>query len=312
MLEVKNISKSYYKKEVLKDLSFSINKSEVFGLLGVNGAGKTTCLDIVSGYLPPDSGEVFVGGIRIKDNPEAYKKKISYLPEKPPLYDYMTVCGYLEFVCNIKGTNKKFIKDSIISVAQKFKIDDVLNRLIGHLSKGYRQRVGLAQAFIGEPEVIILDEPTSGMDPVQLNEINQTISRLCKNSAVILSSHDLSEVSQLCSKVLIIDKGKKIIEGSPVELTEAFGGKEIFTFRIKADADAVISLFKENDIGYKVLSSDGDYCCIKIEVSGVNNAEYYIGKLLFEGGMENFSVIEKRRPTLNDVFLNVVRGKESQ
>lgn len=310
MLEVVDIKKSYHNKEVLCGLSFSVKKGEVFGLLGVNGAGKTTALNIISGYLNQNSGKVLIDGISIKDNPVEYKNKIGYLPDKPPLYDFMTVYGYLDFVCRIKGVEKKNIKDTINFIAQEVKIDDVLNRLIGHLSKGYRQRIGLAQAFLSNPELVILDEPTQGLDPVQINEMNCVIKKLLKNTAVVLSSHILDEVSSVCDKVMIINNGKAYLEGAPADITEKFGGKEFIIFKIFGDEKELKAIFKKNNIKYKIVSTEDEFCILEFETTGIENAEFFIGKHLFEGGYEKFSVVEKRRPTLNDVFLSVVGSRE--
>ncbi len=217
MIEIKNLSKSFGKTKVLDNITFKVEKGEVMGFLGANGAGKSTTMNIISGYLSSNEGEVIIKGIDILKNPFEAKKHIGYLPEKPPLYPNMTVAEYLDFVFELKGVNlsskakKGEVSEKqahIDGICKKCGIDAVYKRLIRNLSKGYKQRVGLAQALIGNPEILILDEPTVGLDPVQIIEIRNLIKELGKEHTVILSSHILSEVSAVCEKIIIIQKGR--------------------------------------------------------------------------------------------------------
>lgn len=219
-IEIHNLSKSYGTKQVLDDISFQVNKGEVMGFLGPNGAGKSTVMNIITGYLVANSGKVYVDGIDISENPLEVKKKIGYLPEIPPLYTDMTVLEYLEFVYKLKGvkeSREKHLRD----IMNKVHIYDVRRRIIQNLSKGYKQRVGLAQALIGNPQVLILDEPTVGLDPKQIIELREVISGLAKERTVILSTHIMQEVLAVCDSYIIINKGKVAAHGKLDEISGA-------------------------------------------------------------------------------------------
>lgn len=219
MIEVKGLSKRYGTHLAVKDANFSIKKGEVIGFLGPNGAGKSTIMNILTGYLSLTQGEVSIDGFNIMENPEEAKKRIGYLPEIPPLYIDMKVKEYLYFIYDLKKV--KFPKKAHIEEIMKLiKIDNVQNRLIKNLSKGYRQRVGLAQALVGNPDVLILDEPTVGLDPKQIIEIRNLISRLGKNHTIILSSHILSEIQAVCERVIIINRGRIIADDKAESLSE--------------------------------------------------------------------------------------------
>ena len=219
MIEVKNLVKDYGKHHAVKD----IPDGQIVGLLGPNGAGKSTTMNIMTGYISATSGEVKIGGYDILEQPLQAKKLIGYLPEIPPLYEDMTVEEYLNFICDLKGIRKKTEKESSINeVTEAVKISDMKKRLIKNLSKGYKQRVGLAQALIGNPPLLILDEPTVGLDPNQIIEIRSLIKSLGEKHTIILSSHILSEVNAVCDYVLIIDKGTLVAEDTPEHLSEDF------------------------------------------------------------------------------------------
>lgn len=221
MIEVKNLTKRYGNVTAVDNLSFTVEEGQVYGFLGPNGAGKSTTMNIMTGYLASTEGEVIVNGHDITEEPEEAKKTIGYLPEIPPLYPEMTVREYLNFVAELKKVAKKDRKDAVASVMDKLVITDVQNRLIRNLSKGYRQRVGFAQALIGDPETLILDEPTVGLDPKQIIEIRELITALGKDHTVILSSHILSEVSEICDTVLIISQGKLVALDTPENLSKS-------------------------------------------------------------------------------------------
>jgi ABC-2 type transport system ATP-binding protein len=215
MIEVQNLTKRYGRHTAVDDVSFTIEKGEVVGFLGPNGAGKSTTMNILTGYLSASEGDAFIDGMNVLEDPEAIKRKIGYLPESPPVYPEMTVHEYLSFVCRIKGVPKNEITDRIDSGLDTVGIREVYRRLIGNLSKGYRQRVGLAQALMGNPDILILDEPTSGLDPKQIIEIRELIRELGADRTVILSSHILPEVSEICRRVLIINNGVIVADGDP-------------------------------------------------------------------------------------------------
>ncbi len=232
MIEVNGLSKRYGTHLAVNDISFSIKKGEVIGFLGPNGAGKSTIMNILTGYLSLTQGQVTVDGYDIMENPEEAKKRIGYLPEIPPLYIDMKVREYLNFIYDLKKV--KFPKKAHIDEIMKLiKIDNVQNRLIKNLSKGYRQRVGLAQALVGNPDVLILDEPTVGLDPKQIIEIRNLIARLGKNHTIILSSHILSEIQAVCERVIIINKGQLIADDKPETLSARLSNDSSLVARIE-------------------------------------------------------------------------------
>ncbi len=226
MIEVTNLTKKYGNHVAVDNLSFKVEKGQIYGFLGPNGAGKSTTMNIITGYLAATSGDVTINGIDIKKDPEEAKKCIGYLPEQPPLYMDMTVKEYLGFVAELKKVPAKERREQIRLVMEMTQIQDMQERLIKNLSKGYRQRVGLAQAILGFPEVIILDEPTVGLDPKQIIEIRDLIKNLAKNHTVILSSHILSEISVVCDHVMIISKGKLVASDTAEGLQQMMGGKK--------------------------------------------------------------------------------------
>jgi ABC-2 type transport system ATP-binding protein len=231
MIEVKNIVKSYGDKKAVNDISFTVETGEIVGFLGPNGAGKSTTMNILTGYLSANSGTALIDGIDILENPTEAKKKIGFLPEQPPLYQDMTVKEYLEFVYDLK--NCKFPKkEHLQEICELMKIEDVYNRMIKNLSKGYRQRVGFAQALVGNPPILILDEPTVGLDPRQIIEIRKLITRLGKKHTVILSTHILQEVQAVCDRIIVINKGKVIADGAAETLTHDTAGNRTLEARI--------------------------------------------------------------------------------
>ena len=231
MIEVKNIVKSYGDKKAVNDISFTVETGEIVGFLGPNGAGKSTTMNILTGYLSAHSGTALIDGIDILENPTEAKKKIGFLPEQPPLYQDMTVKEYLEFVYDLK--NCKFPKkEHLQEICELMKIEDVYNRMIKNLSKGYRQRVGFAQALVGNPPILILDEPTVGLDPRQIIELRKLITRLGKKHTVILSTHILQEVQAVCDRIIVINKGKVIADGAAETLTHDTAGNRTLEARI--------------------------------------------------------------------------------
>lgn len=220
MIEVSHLSKKYGTRPAIEDLSFTVGDGQIFGLLGPNGAGKSTIMNILTGYLAPTSGEVKVAGFSLPEEAQQAKACVGYLPEQPPLYPEMTVQEYLDFAAELKGVKKKAErKEQVLKAARRTGLEDVLPRLIRSLSKGYKQRVGIAQALLGSPKIIILDEPTVGLDPAQVIEMRKLIRELGKAHTVILSSHILSEVQAVCQQVLILSKGKLAASGTLQELT---------------------------------------------------------------------------------------------
>lgn len=219
MIEVKNLTKHYGKHVAVDHISFTITEGEIVGFLGPNGAGKSTTMNMMTGYMASTEGEVLISGHSILDEPEKAKAKIGYLPEQPPLYVDMKVDEYLSFVADIKKVKSNEKKAMLANIKETVRIQEVSNRLIKNLSKGYKQRVGLAQAMVGFPEVIILDEPTVGLDPKQMMEMRDVIKTLGHKHTVLLSSHILSEVSAVCDRVIIIHKGKLVASDTPDHLS---------------------------------------------------------------------------------------------
>ena len=228
MIEVENLTKKYGSQVAVDNLSFRVERGMIYGFLGPNGAGKSTTMNMMTGYIAATSGTVKINGYDILKNPEQAKKSIGYLPELPPVYPDMTVYEYLSFVAELKKVKKNERQAQIEDVMKQTQIEDVKGRLIKNLSKGYKQRVGLAQAIIGYPEVIILDEPTVGLDPKQIIEIRELIRELAKKHTIILSSHILSEVSAVCDHIMIISKGKLVASDTPEGLmTLLKGGRQM-------------------------------------------------------------------------------------
>lgn len=242
MIEVSHLSKKYGTHPAIEDLSFTVGDGQIFGLLGPNGAGKSTIMNILTGYLAPTSGEVKVAGFSLPEQAQQAKACVGYLPEQPPLYPEMTVQEYLDFAAELKGIKKKADrKEQVRKAARRTGLEEVLPRLIRSLSKGYRQRVGIAAALLGTPKVIILDEPTVGLDPAQMIEIRSLIRDLGKTHTVILSSHILSEVQSVCDRVLIIAHGKLVAQGTPEELAAQLTAKGTITATAQGSRDAVVA-----------------------------------------------------------------------
>ncbi|WP_274422699.1 ABC transporter ATP-binding protein [Blautia sp. XA-2221] len=245
MIEVSNLVKRYGDHTAVDHLSFQIEKGKIYGFLGPNGAGKSTTMNMITGYIASTEGTVTIDGHDILDEPEKAKKCIGYLPEQPPLYFDMTVLEYMKFVADLKKIPKDKKKAMIEEVMDMVKITDMKNRLIKNLSKGYRQRVGLAQAILGYPEVIILDEPTVGLDPKQIIEIRDLIKSLKKKHTVILSSHILSEVSAVCDYVLIISHGKLVASDTPDNLGKLAAGSNNLNLLVKGEKSRIRQLLEE-------------------------------------------------------------------
>lgn len=245
MIEVTNLTKKYGDHIAVDHLSFRVEKGQIYGFLGPNGAGKSTTMNIITGYLAATEGTVTIDGKDVQKDPEEAKRAIGYLPELPPLYVDMTVREYLDFVAELKKVPKKERKQQIDEVMEMTQITDMQQRLIRNLSKGYRQRVGLAQAILGYPEVIILDEPTVGLDPKQIIEIRDLIRKLGENHTVILSSHILSEVSAVCDHIMIIAHGKLVASDSPENLQKLMSGSMELDLEVKGSIAAVKSALQE-------------------------------------------------------------------
>lgn len=239
MIEVRNLVKKYGNHVAVDHLDFTVEKGKIYGFLGPNGAGKSTTMNMITGYIASTEGEILIDGHNILEEPEKAKRCIGYLPELPPLYQDMTVMEYLKFVAELKSIPKAEIEKNISEVMSTTKLDEMKNRLIKNLSKGYKQRVGLAQALLGYPEIIILDEPTVGLDPKQIIEIRDLIKSLGEKHTVILSSHILSEVSAVCDYVLIIDHGRLVASDSPENLSKVMTGANSLEITVKGPEEEI-------------------------------------------------------------------------
>jgi ABC-2 type transport system ATP-binding protein len=237
MIEAVQLTKFYDRNAALTEVSFQVNKGEILGFLGPNGAGKTTTMRILTGFIPPSSGTARVAGFDILTQSMEVRKRIGYMPENPPLYNEMTVSSFLKFISRLKRVPKSKEKQRMDYVIQKCSLETVHRRLIGHLSRGFRQRVGLAQALIQDPQVLILDEPTIGLDPSQIIEIRQLIRGLAGEHTVILSSHILPEVEQTCGRVVIINKGKIIAVDTPEKLSSSLRGANVYHLTVRRSSE---------------------------------------------------------------------------
>ena len=297
MIEINNLVKHYGDKRAVNGISFTVNDDEVLGFLGPNGAGKTTTMNIIAGYLSSTSGTVKVNGHDILEEPELAKKDIGYLPEQPPLYLDMTVSEYLDFICDLKKVKKEVRKKQLASIISMVKIEDVKDRLIGNLSKGYKQRVGIAQALVGDPSILILDEPTVGLDPNQILEIRKLIKTLSKTHSIIISSHILSEIQAVADRVVIINHGKIAAVDTISDLSR----------RLKDVSTAVLAIPGVANVTTRN-SSDKLH---EIEITVSNTSADIRASIFFVMSKGGWPIFEFRSldPSLEEVFLSITAGK---
>ena len=309
MIEVKNFVKKYGNHTAVDHLNFTIEEGHVYGFLGPNGAGKSTTMNIMTGYLGATEGEVLINGHDILKEPEEAKKQIGYLPELPPLYMEMTVREYLEFVAELKGIAKNKREESINEVEKMVKIWEVENRLIRNLSKGYRQRVGLAQAVLGFPKIIILDEPSVGLDPKQIIEIRELIRQLAKKHTVILSSHILAEVREVCDYILIISKGKLVASDTPENLERNLGDSDLIEIETKAGPDEVRRILETVDGIRSISTKHLENGITWAQVQEKKNTD--IREKVFQAFAQNHQPLLKLNPlqvSLEDVFMELTQS----
>lgn len=310
MIEVKELVKHYGDKKAVDGITFTVNDGEILGFLGPNGAGKSTTMNMLTGYISMTSGEIRIGGVDIIEDPIGAKRQIGYLPEQPPLYPEMTVSEYLRFVCELKGV--KDIQAHVKDIASKTGVTDVLSRRIGNLSKGYRQRVGFAAALAGDPKVLILDEPTVGMDPNQIIEIRELIRSLGKEHTVILSSHILSEISAVSDRVLIMDNGRIAAEDTPENLARSEKRDTVKRMLIRVDGEAeqiekVLDSFSDS-FTYEL--NNGDY-----ELTFSSDAPDDIGrKIFFAFAKAELPILMQKEEeiSLEDVFIELTQKEEKR
>ena len=307
MIEVKNLTKKYGNHIAVDNLSFKVETGRIYGFLGPNGAGKSTTMNIITGYLAATDGTVTIGGYNIQTEPEKAKAKVGYLPEIPPLYAEMTVKEYLDFVAELKNVPKSEREKQVQKVMEETFITDMSGRLIRNLSKGYKQRVGMAQAILGDPEVLIFDEPSVGLDPKQIIEVRDLIRKLGEKHTVILSSHILSEVSAVCDHIMIISKGKLVADGSPEELQNMMGGKAEIEITVLGDASEAAKILK-NAEGVDDVIADGKdqqgngkirvVSAIKVDAREAVSLKLAENRIAIMG-------MERREKSLEDIFLEL-------
>ena len=314
MIEVSNLVKKYGDHTAVDHLSFQIEKGKIYGFLGPNGAGKSTTMNMITGYIASTEGKVMIDGHDILEEPEAAKKCIGYLPEMPPLYFDMTVLEYMKFAADLKKIPRNQKDKQIKEVMDMVKITDMKDRLIKNLSKGYRQRVGLAQAILGYPEVIILDEPTVGLDPKQIIEIRDLIKGLKQKHTVILSSHILSEVRAVCDYVLIISHGKLVASDTPDNLERLAAGSNSLLMKVKGEKDTIRKDLEtiEGVTGVE-MSYDSDEELWKTKVSIQENVDIR-EKVFYAMAKANCPIYEMqvKRVSLEDVFLELTEGEKKK
>lgn len=309
MIEVRHLSKRYGTHLAVDDLSFSIDRGVVYGFLGPNGAGKSTTMNIMTGCLGATEGEVLIDGHNVAEGPMEAKKHIGYLPELPPLYGDMTLEEYLHFVARAKGLRREESARQIETVMEKTRIADVRKRLIRNLSKGYRQRVGIAQALLGNPEVIILDEPTVGLDPAQIIEIRELIRELGKEHTLVLSSHILSEVQAVCDSILILSKGRLVACDTAENLTKLMRGRENLRLLTRAEEETVRPIVEKVD-GVESLAFAEEDGLTAVDVTPVEGQD--VREALFNAFSETkVPLLELRteKASLEDVFLELTGGE---
>lgn len=313
MIQVKNLSKKYGKFVAVDNLNFKINDGEIIGLLGPNGAGKSTTMNMITGFIDATEGQILINEKDILKNSKEIKKQIGYMPENIPLYQDLTVKEFVKFMAELKGVSKKDKKNEVEETIKKVGLTDVQNKLIKNLSRGYKQRVSLAGAIVGNPKILILDEPTVGLDPKQIIEIRELIKSLGKNHTVILSSHILSEVSQICEKVIIINKGKLIAIDTPSNLENLVAEKnnniiitvedkeeKMKNLENKYEEISKVELLKDNEDGTK-------------QYSILSNGDIDLRKRLFDIlPKENITIFELKKSeyTLEDAFIKIINDTE--
>lgn len=310
MIEVKNVTKKYGKAVAVDNISFTINEGEIVGLLGPNGAGKSTTMNMLTGFIEQTEGEIIIDGYNMLKKPKKAKKEIGYMPEGVPLYTDLTVKEFIMYMAEIKNVNRKTRKEKVEKIIEQTGLKEVENKLTKNLSRGYKQRVSMAGALVGEPKILILDEPTVGLDPKQITEIRNLIKELGKTHTVIISSHILSEISQICNKVIIINKGKIVAVDTPEKLEEKVAGKNCIYVTVEDPENKMnqikkqikeikkLELTKENEDGTKqyVIESDEDIDLRK--------------RLFTELAKEDITIFEMKKAdsTLEDAFMKLIEG----
>ena len=317
MIKVEGLTKRYARTVAVDNISFEVGKGKIIGFLGPNGAGKTTTMRVLTCYLPPTDGTASVAGFDVMKQPLEVKRRIGYLPEAPPLYPEMEVVEYLDFVARIKGIPRSEIKQRVDNVIQRCAIGDVRTKLLGKLSKGYRQRVGLAQAIIHNPDVLVLDEPTAGLDPKQIIETRQLIKSLAGDHTIILSTHILPEVEQTCQEVIIINRGKLVATDSVENLTRRLRGSEAVAVEVESrdaalDPAAVRRRLEQVPGVSRVIpkAEDGKRCSFEVESLQGRSVRAEVARAIVEAGW-NLTELRPIAFSLEEIFLQLTAKEEA-
>ncbi len=312
MIEVKNVTKKYGKVAAVEDISFTIQEGEIVGLLGPNGAGKSTTMNMITGFIEQTTGEIIVDGYDMLKKAKKAKKQIGYMPEGVPLYTDLTVKEFVSYMAEIKQVNKKERKEKVEKIIEQTGLKEVEKKLIRNLSRGYKQRVSMAGALVGEPKILILDEPTVGLDPKQITEIRNLIKELGKTHTVILSSHILSEVSQICNKVIIINKGKIVAIDTPENLENKVTSNNSIYVTVEDLENKIQSIHEKiKDIEKIKLVTENEDGTKQYVIEAKNDVD--LRKTIFaEFAKENITIFEMKKAdtTLEDAFMKLIEGGE--
>lgn len=314
MIKVEHLVKRYGSRNVVDDLSFTVEKGQIVGFLGPNGAGKSTTMNMITGYISATEGTIEIDGVDLFEEPEKAKKKIGYLPEMPPLYPDMLVREYLNFVCDLKKVKREKREQMVSKVMRRTKITDVSERLIKNLSKGYKQRVGFAGAMVGDPEILIFDEPTVGLDPKQILEIRDLIRDLSEKHTILLSSHIMQEVSAVCNEIIIINEGKMIVMDTPDNISSHIEQANELTMEVKGNKELIKSTLSaiEHIGDFKVKDAGDEEIC---RVSIMTDSEHDIRESVFYALAENRCAIlemHTKEPTLEEIFIRLTGNGSRQ
>ena len=312
MISVENLTKRYATKTAIEAMSFRVEKGEILGFLGPNGAGKTTTMRIITGYMPSTDGTVKVDGFDVADQPLEVRRRIGYLPENPPLYTEMTVNSYLQFVAKLKGLTGARVQEDVNRAMDRVNITDVQDRIIAKLSKGYKQRVGIAQALLGDPPVLILDEPTIGLDPKQIQEVRELIKSLAGTHTVVLSTHILPEVEQTCHRVIIIDHGKIVAVDTPQNLRSQIQGGARVIIEVEGPAADVLTAVKAipGVATARILTQDASRGSFQVDVDSGKDIRRDLARAVVQAGW-GLLELQSENMSLEDIFIKLTTAEET-
>ena len=312
MISVENLTKRYATKMAIESMSFRVEKGEILGFLGPNGAGKTTTMRIITGYMPSTDGTVKVDGFDVADQPLEVRRRIGYLPENPPLYTEMTVNSYLQFVAKLKGLTGARVQEDVNRAMDRVNITDVQDRIIAKLSKGYKQRVGIAQALLGDPPVLILDEPTIGLDPKQIQEVRELIKSLAGTHTVVLSTHILPEVEQTCHRVIIIDHGKIVAVDTPQNLRSQIQGGARVLIEVEGPVADVLTAVKAvpGVATARILTQDATRGSFQVDVDSGKDIRRDLARAVVQAGW-GLLELQSENMSLEDIFIKLTTAEET-